>query len=107
VRDQATIDYLDDKLGHPILDPHGSEIPIDIRSSEMILSMLREGDKGIVQRTLPAADAFGLVKGQVLSVGPRSQDEKRWTVETESGQRIEMTHDQADAVLVRFAKEKI
>jgi ABC-type Mn2+/Zn2+ transport system permease subunit/Mn-dependent DtxR family transcriptional regulator len=107
VRDQATIDYLDDKLGHPIVDPHGSEIPIDIRNSEMILSMLREGDRGIVQRTLPAADSFGFTQGQLLSVGPRSQDGKRWMVETESGQRIEMTHDQADAVLVRFAIEKI
>ena len=47
VHDESAVDYLDDKLGHPLVDPHGSEIPEDVQrlqSGEGIkLSFLREG----------------------------------------------------------------
>ena len=44
--DAKTVEYLDDKLGHPVTDPHGSVIPNDPKlasGKELMLSVLREG----------------------------------------------------------------
>jgi manganese transport system permease protein len=106
VHDQAIIDYLDDKLGHPILDPHGSEIPATQlqRDRTFMLSLLREGDQATIQQVLPAASSLGLRVGEKISVGPRSDNGKSWRVMAEKGS-LDLTHDQADAVWVRL-KEK-
>jgi manganese/iron transport system permease protein/iron/zinc/copper transport system permease protein len=100
VSDRATIDYLDDKLGHPILDPHGSEIPAGPRDAgELLLSHLREGDQAQVLKIRPAAQAVGLRIGQFFTIGPRSADGKSWSIRTEH-QEFNLSHDQADAVIV-------
>lgn len=104
VSDRATIDYLDDKLGHPIRDPHGSEIPAaqSEGGQELLLSMLRESDQATVLKILPAAHAIGLKIGQLVTLGPRSPDGKTWTL-IENQRTHVLSHDQADAVIVRAA----
>lgn len=106
ITDQATLDYLDDKLGHPIEDPHGAEIPADaahIRSDrEFVLSLLREGDEAIVRRIDSAAESSGLEPGQRVTAGKRAKDGKVWTVTTDDGRTIELQHAEADAVRVQL-----
>ncbi len=104
IHDPATIDYLDDKLGHPIFDPHGKEIPSSkqTREAEFMLSLLREGDKVIVRRILPSADTIGLKTGQTLTIGPRNAAANSWSIETEDGKQWLLSHEQADGIWVEF-----
>jgi manganese/iron transport system permease protein/iron/zinc/copper transport system permease protein len=47
ISDVATVDYLDDQLGHPTTDPHGTEIPMDpdrlAVGRELLASQVRRG----------------------------------------------------------------
>lgn len=109
ISDPATVDYLDDKLGHPLTDPHGSEIPADesrIGSGrDFVASLLRRGNRATIQRIGPSARSFGLHVGDQIVMGRRSNDGKTWKLSTSSGREIELTHDQADALLVRLDGE--
>lgn len=104
ISDRATVEYLDDKLGHPLTDPHGSEIPEDDvylrKNAEVLFSVLREGSRVKITRLKSGANGLLLAKGEVVSVGPRLHDEQVWTLIRANGERIEMDHDQADSVLV-------
>lgn len=108
IKDQATLDYLDDKLGHPLLDPHGTVIPVDLDNlksdRDCLLSVLREGNVAVVQRVGQGAaslEARGLRTQTQITIGPRSADGKRWTLVIGDGSQLELDHDQADAVVVR------
>ena len=51
VHDADTLEYLDDKLGHPLRDPHGSEIPSNpnlVPGEVYSVSQLREGNVGVI-----------------------------------------------------------
>lgn len=106
ITDQATLDYLDDKLGHPITDPHGAVIPIDVShlksDCDFVLSLLRQGNRATIQRIDSAAAAIGLLAGETITIGPRSASGKSWTLVTAQGKKFELSHDQADAVIVRL-----
>ena len=106
ISDQETVDYLDDKLGHPLTDPHGTAIPEDAYQlelqSDVKASYLREGHHAVVRGVLSEASKFKLEAGDRISVGPRSADGKRWTIFTDDGRTLELNHDQADAVVVRM-----
>lgn len=105
LQDPEMVDYLDDKLGHPLTDPHGSEIPMDeqrFKDREIMLSLLREGNQAVVMKVMPGEVAVDLKVGQVVSVGPRSDDGKIWNVITQSGQKMQLNHQEADRVLVRL-----
>lgn len=104
ISDQSTVEYLDDKLGHPISDPHGSVIPADpitTKGGEFISSLLRDGNQAIVHSVKPLAQSFGLSPGDKITMGARSSNGKIWTLITENGKRIELNHDEADAIIVR------
>ncbi len=105
VKDDRTVDYLDDKLGHPLADPHGSEIPADIvhlnQNVDVRVSMLREGDRAEVRAIAPEVSQLGLLAGNVITIGPRIGDGHIWTLSKEDGPRLELDHHQADAILVR------
>lgn len=104
VHDEATVDYLDDKLGHPLTDPHGSEIPEDfehlVPGEEVKFSLLREGHSGVV--TLLDSDAFGtpLSIGMRVKAGPRKGEGRLWTLELPNGNQLELDHDMADSITI-------
>lgn len=108
VSDDRTVDYLDDKLGHPLADPHGSEIPADIehldQNVDVRVSMLREGDRATIQSVTDEIARLGLEVGQRIVVGPRVAEGRLWTITIASGKQFELNHHQADAIQVRVAE---
>ena len=101
ISDQATVEYLDDKLGHPLSDPHGSIIPADQKATEVLCSVLRDGDRAIVVKVKPVAEQPGLAVGDEITMGPRSTDEKTWQLQLPDGTDCHLNHAQADAVVVK------
>ncbi len=110
IKDQATLDYLDDKLGHPITDPHGTVIPVDTfklkRDRDFVLSLLREGNSAEIRRVHPAARKFGLRPGDQIIMGARSLDGSVWKLQTADGRWLELNHQHADAIIVRLLGNK-
>ncbi|MEM9412953.1 MAG: iron chelate uptake ABC transporter family permease subunit, partial [Planctomycetota bacterium] len=105
ISDEATVDYLDDKLGHPLKDPHGSEIPDNrsrlISASLFKASLLREGDQATICEIGNSAKDAGLKIGDRLVAGQRSEDGQTWYFSIDH-QNYEFNHDQADAILVQM-----
>ena len=106
LNDERTIDYLDDNLGHPLTDPHGSEIPEDFvdfeELEEVRASLLRRGNRAEIVRVEETARATGLHAGMTVQTEPRSADGETWTLVTDQGKRIQLDHHQADAVFVKL-----
>ena len=106
MNDERTIDYLDDKLGHPLTDPHGSEIPEDFVDFEELddvpSSLLREGYRAEVVRVEGQELMAQFKPGMEVVAGQRSEDGERWALINEQGQTIQLTHDQADAIFVKL-----
>lgn len=105
VHDESTIDYLDDKLGHPLTDPHGSEIPEDfihlVPGQVVKASLLRAGHTGRIIAVRSSA-AIPLQEGESVRAGDRQQHGTIWTLIRATGEKIELDHDQADAIDVQL-----
>ena len=105
ISDQATVEYLDDKLGHPIRDPHGTIIPAATDQQSTTVSLLREGNRGVIQQLLPDVKIdTQLSPGTTVTMGPRSADGKVWVIQTDAGQTFELDHLQADAIVIKLIK---
>ena len=106
VHDEDTVDYLDDKLGHPLTDPHGSAIPEDfvhlVPGEEVKVSLLREGHAGTVTLLDDKAVGTALSVGMHIVAGPREDNDRIWTLKLPNGHRLELDHDLADAVTIRL-----
>ena len=106
LQDQSTVDYLDDKLGHPITDPHGSEIPVDeqrlAHGEKVLLSLLRKGYRGRVIEQFECEDPVNLQIGEIVVMGNRSGNGSIWHVETASGKGLELSHEQADSLMIQI-----
>ncbi|MBD3163273.1 MAG: iron chelate uptake ABC transporter family permease subunit [Candidatus Eisenbacteria bacterium] len=104
VHDEESVDYLDDRLGHPVLDPHGSPIPADFVHAtpgrEVRSSLLRDGDRAVVVAIGPIAQESPLRLGTVITAGPREDDGDTWTFRDAQGTEIRLDHEQADEVRV-------
>lgn len=103
--DEKTVRYLDDKLGHPVTDPHGSVIPNEselVFGKDLVLSVLRSGNRATIVKVESPAEMPQLSVGQEVQMGPRSKQGEIWTVITQDGVTVNLTHDQADAVTVRL-----
>jgi len=104
LHDEQTVDYLDDKLGHPLYDPHGSDIPEDfvhlIPGTHVNISLLREGHQAMIANVGQPAIKTGLAKGMQITIGPRRQDGQIWTVNAPDGSMVSLDHNQADSVSV-------
>ncbi len=109
ISDQKTVDYLDDKLGHPITDPHGTVIPVDSDQStgeqDVKASMLRRGNRARIQQILPAATDLGLTVGSEITALPRSDNGQTWNLANAQGEAIAINHQQADAIIVRLVPQ--
>ena len=105
ISDQATVEYLDDRLGHPLEDPHGATIPLDEHQlageRPVKVSVLRNGHRVRVQSILANARSLPIRTNEVVTVGERRVNNTVWTLVFDDGQVIELSHDQADAVLVK------
>jgi len=104
VHDDDAVDYLDDKLGHPVVDPHGSEIPAHIAlltaGKEVHLSAMRDGTCGTVTKT---GDLTPQIKtGDLVKVGPRRDNNRLWEVVVNQGEAVLLDHAAADSVYVRI-----
>jgi manganese/iron transport system permease protein/iron/zinc/copper transport system permease protein len=103
VYDEEAVDYLDDKLGHPILDPHGEEIPEDfvhlVPGAEVKASLLRRGRGGTVVGAGPGID---LRPGERITTQPREDAGKVWVFCDSAGREVRLDHQQADSVIVRL-----
>lgn len=109
ISDPATVEYLDDKLGHPLTDPHGSEIPFDEsimgQNREFNSSLLRNGNRARIRRIGRPAKSTGLKTGDLITMGQRSDQGKTWTLTTVDGRVLKLTHRQADALIVQLVDE--
>lgn len=105
--DEATVEYLDDKLGHPVTDPHGTPIPTDIakRTGPVLASLLRKGHRARIVQLKSAAKSFGLRVGEEITMAARRNDGSTWVMISSSGSEVELTHDEADAVVVELLSQ--
>lgn len=104
VNDEEAVDYLDHKLGHPLTDPHGAEIPEDfvhIEAGGLIrLSLLREGDSAVVDDAGPASETLGIETGAEIQIGPRDLNNKWTAINSVTGETLSIDHDAADHIWV-------
>ena len=109
LHDEEAVDYLDDKLGHPLTDPHGKEIPEDfehlVPGEIMTLAILREGHSGQIV-SIGELIVEPLAVGDKVSVGGRENDSRTWvvTVTDADGKSTDyhFNHNEADAICVRL-----
>lgn len=101
---EEAVDYLDDKLGHPLLDPHGKEIPEDLvhltRGSRVNVSLLREGWRGRIVAIGAEAALFPVRCDMIVRLGPRQDNDQLWQIFLPSGESLLVNHEQADAITV-------
>jgi hypothetical protein len=103
------VDYLDDKLGHPLTDPHGSEIPEDflhLVPGELVkLAILREGHTGRIH-SIGNLVSDQAIAGETVAVGPREDNGRIWVVSVTDAsgniRTLRLDHDQADDVSIRL-----
>lgn len=105
VHDPRTVGYLDDKLGHPITDPHGSVIPdaeeTTVPDAEFAAALLRPGQTAVVTQIAASARQLNLLPGERVTAGERTGNGSLWNFLTDEGRLIEADHKVADAILVR------
>jgi manganese/iron transport system permease protein/iron/zinc/copper transport system permease protein len=106
VHDEETVDYLDAKLGHPLTDPHGSEIPEDfmhvVPGAVVKAALLREGHSGTIEKVLHNLNGPPITMGGHITVGPRKEDGKIWTLRLADGRWLELDYGAAESVLIRL-----
>jgi len=110
VHDEESVEYLDDLLGRPRLDPHDALIPDDYAAfapdSVRSISMLRKGARAVIESMDPQATSVGLAVGDEITIGPASDDDTGWNVTRSDGAEFSLDHRAADAIRVRFKSYK-
>ena len=105
IHDEQAVDYLDAKLGHPLTDPHGSEIPQDfehvVPGNVVELSLLRLGNRATIDKLSDRAAALDLAPGLSIRLGPRTDNGQTWTVILPDEREVAVPHEVADEVMVR------
>jgi manganese/iron transport system permease protein len=104
--DEDSVEYLDDLLGHPTRDPHGTEIPEDHEKcapgSICRASQMREGRQGIVESIEPSSQDLGLKVGEKVIAGQRRRQESIWTLFRDDEKEVLLDHGAADSILIRL-----
>ncbi len=107
LHDEATVDYLDDKLGHPTKDPHGAAIPEDFvhltPGATVKAALLRQGHQGVVVSVGPLASKTPLRAGMTVTSCPRQGDDDVWVFTTDTSEQVQLDHKTADDVVVRLS----
>ena len=111
VHDEDAVDYLDDKLGHPLRDPHGSEIPEDfvhlVPGAEVKAALLREGHTATITALGDAARELPINVGMRIVAGPRRKADNSWRFRLPDGSEVLLNHHLADAVTVKLDEDSI
>ena len=108
MHEEEVVDYLDDKLGHPLRDPHGAEIPEDFEhlasGKTSNASLLREGHRARVTAVKQAAlpRPIPIEPGMIVVAGPREDHGETWTFQLPNGEIIRINHDTADQIFVEL-----
>ncbi|MBE7462321.1 MAG: metal ABC transporter permease [Planctomycetes bacterium] len=105
IYEEEAIDYLDHKLGHPLTDPHGSEIPADFVHLEsglpVMLSLLRNEQRARVVSLREPSAGIELKVGETVVMAGRGEEGKVWSIRREDGRVLQLPHEQADRVIVQ------
>lgn len=105
IHDAASVEYLDDLLGHPTHDPHGSTIPENythcLPGSVCPLSVLREGRVGTIVRINDEYQDVPLHVGESVRTGPRLENGTRWSIVRSDGTELMLDHWAADRIMVK------
>jgi len=105
VHDIESVAYLDELLGHPTHDPHGSEIPenaVEMNKGAVYpISSLREGRTAKVVEVGKEAQSLVLQPGELVTIGPRKGEGALWTIKRQDGSELLLEHKAADAILVK------
>ncbi|MFC1707255.1 iron chelate uptake ABC transporter family permease subunit [Planctomycetota bacterium] len=104
IHEREVLDAFDDDLEHPVTDSHGVVIPgevVDVGDEhpEVVLSLLRVGDRGVFLRCDGDWPA-GLSGGAEFALRPRDEDTNRWHVVLVSGDEVLLSHAEADRLVV-------
>lgn len=106
VHDTSSVEYLDDLLGHPTHDPHGSEIPANHQHCQpgdvCPVSVLREGRSGTVVCIGRETSNVPLRMGEPVRTGSRRDDGARWSVIRSDGTEVMLDHLAADGVMIKI-----
>ena len=68
-------------------------------------SLLRKGHRAKIVRIEKLARKFKLSEGEVVSMAARRNDGETWVIVSANGSEIELTHNEADAVIVELVSE--
>jgi manganese/iron transport system permease protein/iron/zinc/copper transport system permease protein len=97
--DHASVEYLDHRLGHPLTDPHGSEIP---RPRHMFVSTMAPGSHATIAALSSGVHGeTGLNKGDRIQLTSRASDATEFTVTRTDGHAVPLSHEQADEIRVK------
>jgi manganese/iron transport system permease protein/iron/zinc/copper transport system permease protein len=106
ISDVATVDYLDDQLGHPETDPHGTTIPPDperlLAGAEVMASQLRNGYRVEVIHVGKSISDGSISPGQIITFGERSDGGQAWSLIADGNRLFTLDHEQADDLIVRI-----
>jgi hypothetical protein len=67
--------------------------------------LLRKGNRATIQKVEAPARLLGLQPGDRITMGTRCNQGKTWTMTTEDGRELQLTHHQADALIVRLLED--
>lgn len=104
LQDDDAVRYLDDKLGHPLRDPHGSPIPADEQvhvGATISAALLREGVSAMVEEVEPPTPHSRLLRGERLTAVGREEGDERWRLRLSNGEVVSLTHEEVDRLQVR------
>ncbi|MCW7754921.1 metal ABC transporter permease [Desulfobotulus sp. H1] len=105
IHDPDVLKNLDDLLGHPMTDPHGSEIPQDpcLHKKGFLFSssLLRPGQQARV-RTVPDSLSDQIREDMGLFLHARDKDGEKWEFLLPSGEPFVLDHASADALVVEM-----
>ncbi|TYT73456.1 iron chelate uptake ABC transporter family permease subunit [Desulfobotulus mexicanus] len=105
IHDPDLLKNLDDLLGHPMTDPHGSEIPQDpcLHKKGFIFSssLLRPGQQARIRR-VPEFLREKLKENMPLFLKARDETGEKWKFVLPSGEPLVLDHASADALMVEM-----
>lgn len=109
VHDESVVDYLADKLGHPLQDPHGSEIPLDPQRHAVGATIpVSELHPGFAVRVVrwDGDQASPVPVDLAVTSHPREASGSRWVLQGPGGERFVLDHAAADHLLVEIVRDR-
>ncbi len=105
LHDRRVLDTFDNELDHPDADSHGVSIPGEKEADSeqappVKLSLMRQGDRGVVTDLNSGLVLQGLPPGTAFVMRGRDPLGGDWIVQPDNGDCVHVTHEDADDVSV-------